>query len=833
MSRLIWYILLLLLPVQFLCEGVAAQSTRVRGRVTDARTGEPIPLASVVFRGLPIGVTTDFEGLYFLETRDTVSALQVAFMGYQMQTVPITPHAFNAVDVRLEPVEFSVDEIVVTPGPNPALPILRNVIRNKPRNNPDQIAQYRCETYTKMELDLANIGSSFKNKRLQRNFGFVFEYLDTSAVTGKPYLPVMISEASAEYYHRKSPSFSREIIRASRISGIEEEYSLAQFTGHMHGNVNFYDNYIDIFNVRFASPLSESGTVFYKYFLVDSTYIDGRKTYKIRFHPKGLSTPVLDGEVDIDSATYALRSAQVKMAKGVNVNWVRHLVLETENRLVNDSVWFKKQDRLLADFSVVMSDSAKIVSFLGHRQIDYSNVVLGAEIPAEVLRLDNNVVIHGEVLNNDEHFWEKVRPYALSDKEKEIYTMVDSIKSVPLYQNIYTIVSAIFGGYYNTKYVGLGPYYKLFSFNRLEGMRFQLGVRTTSDFSKRVRLSGYLAYGTKDEALKGGGGVELSFGRQPTRKLSLFYKHDALQLGAGINALTEGNILSSILSRGGNERLSMVNQGDLFYEHEWREGFSNLYGIQMQKVFANRYVPMLRPDSSHVGSVASMSLRVGVRLSKDEMMVRQYFDKYPLGSVYPIITLNFTAGIKGVFRNDFEYYRLDGSIRYNLDLPPIGTSQIVVSGGKIFGRVPYPLLKLQEGNGTYFYDPYAFSCMNYYEFASDAWVAWFYEHHFKGFFLGKIPLMKRLKWREVFTFKGVYGTLSRKNNGSLPATEAILLFPRGMSSVSTPYLETGVGIENIFRLFRVDAIWRLTHRQKESGEDIQNFAVNFGVDLKF
>ena len=810
-----------------------AQTTRVRGRVTDAKTGEPIPMVSVAFVGTTVGITTDFEGVYALEIRDTVTLLQVSLLGYETQSRRVVRGAFNAVDFELEPVSIGLDAVVVKPGPNPAHPILRHVIRNKPRNNPDEIDRYSCATYTKMELDLANLKPYFKSKRLQRNFGFVFEHMDTSAVTGKTYLPVMITEASAEYFYRKSPSFSREIIRASRISGIEEDYSFAQFTGHLHGNVNFYDNYIDIFNVRFASPLSDHGLMFYDYYLVDSLQIDSRKTYKIRFHPRGTSTPVLDGEVNIDSATYALQSARVKMARGSNVNWIRQLEMETENQFVDGKQWFKKQDKLLADFSVVMSDSSKITSFVGRRLIEYSDVRLHREIPEEVLRLDNNVVIDDEVLNNDERFWDTIRPYTLSEKEKAIYQMVDSIKQVPLYRNIYTVINTIFGGYYNTKYVGFGPYYKVFSFNRLEGIRFQLGMRTTSDFSKHVRLTGYAAYGTKDEQFKGGGTVEYAFSRQPTRKLTLSASHDVLQLGAGINAFTTGNILSSILSRGGSERLSMVNQGEVDYLHEWRQGIESTYGVQVRKIFSNRYVPMWRPDSTWVGSVESASIRIGTRFSKDEMQVRRYFDKYYMGSDYPILTFNFTAGIKGIFRNDYEYYRLEGSLQYDLDLPPIGTSRIAVGGGKIFGRVPYPLLQLQPGNGTYFYDPYAFSCMNYYEFASDAWVALFYEHNFNGFFLGKIPLMRRLKWREVFTFKGVYGTLEARNDGSLPDTRALLLFPRGMSSVRKPYLETGVGIDNIFRIFRVDAIWRLTHRHKVPGQNVQNFAVNFGMNLKF
>ncbi len=824
-------LVLLILLLSASC--IWAQSTRVRGKITDAKTGEPLPLVNVVFKGSFVGVTTDFDGMYSMETREAVEELQASFVGYVPQTRKITPGAYNTVDFKLQPQAFDLEEIEVTPGENPAHAILRKVSQNKKKNNPDRIQSYFCNTYTKMELDLTNMKPGFKNKKLQKNFGFIFDHIDTSVVTGKAYLPIMISEASADYYFRKSPSLSREIVKASRISGIEEDYTLAQFTGHLHANFNLYDNYIDIFEIRFASPLSEHGLLYYKYFLVDSMQIEGRKTYKIRFHPKSFSTPVLDGEVHIDSLSWALQSARVKMMKGLNVNWIRHLVIENTNQLLGDSVWFPKQDKLFADFSIVMSDSSKVISFLGHRQVDYSHVELNPVIPEKVLKLDNNVIIDKDVLKNDDSYWDTIRPYALSRQEKEIYQMVDSIKNVPLYQNIYTIITTIMGGYYNTKYVGIGPYYKLFSFNKLEGCRFQLGLRTTEDFSKKIRLFGHTAYGTKDEKFKGGGGFTYSFKELPTSQLTMSFKHDVLQLGAGVNAFTTGNILSSIFARGNNDRLSMVNQWDAQFEQEWRQGVANTLAVQVRDVFPSRYVPFVKPGGGEMKSIQSTTLRLNTRLSKNEVVVRKAFDKYSMGSDYPIVGVDLSMGLKGLFKNDYEFYRLEGNISYDFPVPPLGKSYMVLSGGKIFGKVPYPLLKLHEGNATYFYDQYAFSCMNYYEFASDLWASFIWEHHFKGFFLGKIPLMKRLKWREVFIFKGLIGTLTDKNNGSLADTRAYLLFPEGMSSVSKPYFEAGVGIENIFRVFRVDAIWRLTHRHSVPGQNVQNFAVNFSVYLDF
>lgn len=812
----------------------AAQGTRVRGRVTDAADGKPLRFVSVVFPGTTVGITTDEQGIYALETRDTVSRIQATMIGYATQTRNITPGAFNQADFALDAVAFGIGQVVITPGANPAYPILEGVIRSKPRNNPDEYDSYACSTYTKMELDIANIKPRFRSKRMQRNFGFVFEYVDTSALTGQAYLPAMISEATAQFYHSRRPALSREVIRASRVSGVEDNFAVAQFTGQMHGNVNFYDNFIDIFNVRFASPLADGGRTYYDYFLVDSLHVDGRKTYKIRFHPKRTATPVLDGEVNIDSATYALQSASARMPKGVNVNWIKHLQLENVNRPVQDNLWFRSRDRVSAEFSLTEGDSSKLTSFIGTREVAYSDVRIGAEIPDEIRSMDNNVVIRDdETDRNNEAYWEQVRPYSLTQKEKGIYAMVDSVQHVPLYRNIYTFINTLIVGYWNTEYIGIGPYYKMASFNSLEGFRIQAGGRTTTNVSRRVRLSGYVAYGTRDEDVKGGGSIEATFHKRLTRKLTLAGQHDVMQLGAGQNALTESNILSSILSRG-DQRLSMVNRFETSYEHEWRHGIANFAGVRLQRIYANRYVPMLRPDGKPVNSIADASLHVGMRISKNESIYRMPFDKQYLGTVYPVVTLGFSAGIPRALADSREYYRLDAGIHYKPELPPLGYADITVQGGRIFGRVPYPLLKLHEGNGTYFYDPYAFSCMNFYEFASDTWIAWFYEHHFNGILLGRLPLIKKLKWREVFVLKGVWGSLRDENNGSLPDTRAPLLFPVGMSSVSDPYLETGFGIENIFRIFRVDFIWRLTHRDPiVPGQDIQNFAVNLSLALKF
>lgn len=812
---------------------VQAQSTRVRGLVTDAESGEPLPFATVAFLNTPISITTGFDGIYALETREQVKEIGVLLSGYFSETRPVTTGSFQNMNFALKPQTIDVDEVVVLSSDEYERSIIAKVVANKEKNDPLRIPELKCNIYTKMELDLSNVENSLKNKHLQKNFGFVFNYVDTSAVTGNSFLPIMISESSSRYYQRNDPPFTREIIEASRISGIEDNSSFAQFTGNLYVTVNLYENYLDLFNIKFASPLSAHGDLFYKYYLIDSLEVEGRKTYTIRFHPKSFSTPVLDGEIQIDATDYALRSAHVKMVKGININWIRNLSIDCENILVDDRYWHKKQEKIFADFSVVMNDSSKMMSFLGHRQVDYSNVEIGKVIPEELLSSDTRVLVNDSVYHRDESYWQSARPYELSSREQNIYLMVDSIKNVPLYHNIYTVISTILGGYYEIGKFAIGPYYKILSFNRLEGVRFQFGGRTTAELHKKIRFSAYAAYGTKDKEWKGSGGIEYVLQKQPRRKIEVSAKHDVVQLGLSEDALTEGNIVSSLLSRGNMTRLSIINRADLFYTHEWSHGLNGKYGIRLQEVYASPYVDLYKPDSSAVHKVQSAALNLEHRISWNEIVTYGNFGKYYQYTNSPVITTRIVIGNKNILPESYDYYRLEGSVLYNLKIPPIGTSHIILEGGKIFGKVPYPLLKLHEGNGTYFYDERAFSCMNYYEFASDAWVSLLWEHDFKGFFLGKIPLLKRLQWREAVSFKGVYGSISKENDGSLDNTEAILQFPQGMSSVSTPYLEAGIGIKNILRVFRVDAFWRLTHRESISTESFQKFTINVGAELNF
>lgn len=815
------------------------QTTKVRGQVKNADTGEPMAYVGITVPGTSIATTTDANGVYFLETRLPVSEVKTLYLSFESQTKPVEQGKFNTIDFALVEIVNEIEVFfTIKKGENPAHRILRNVSKHKPQNSPAYKDSYTYTTYTKLEFDIANMKPEFKNKKLQKNFGFVFDYMDTSAMTGQAYLPVMISEASADYYYRKSPTLSREIVNASRISGMQQGTTFTQFTGNMHANINIYDNFIDIFNMNFASPIHDNGTSYYKYTLVDSLYIDGRMVYNIRFHPKNKASPLFDGQINIDALTWGVESVSMKMIDGLNVNWIRHLMIDNKYQIMGDTTWFMKQDYMMADFTIDTKDSSKIASIMAHKTVDYADIRINVPIPADIEKYTTNVITDNAYLPREDNFWDSIRPYQLSAREQGIFEMVDSIKNVPLFRDFMDILNTVLFGYIKvgkSNLVELGPYYKIYSRNNLEGSRLQLGARTTRNFSTKVRLSGYAAYSFKDEQVKGGAGVEYMFNNNPTSKLTVSAERNAIQLGASKDAYSTGNIMGTIFSRGSNNKLTLVHDYALQYEKEWTQGFTNGFMLNYRRIFPNAKVPFERPDGTTMGSLYNAALHVGTRFSKDEIVMRDMFTKSYGGSKYPVLDIELSAGLKNFMNSDTEYFRAEATLEYDFNVWALGRSNLVVSGGKIFGKVPYPLLKLHEGNATYLYDKWAFSCMNFYEFASDSWAQILYEHHFRGALFKRLPLLRKTKLREVITAKVLWGELSSRNNGdrSLAGTNAVLLFPEGMSAVKKPYVEVGCGIENIFSLFRVDAVWRVTHRESKLTKSVDNFSLNVSFALQF
>ena len=816
-----------LLSFLFLTLAIAAsaQTTRVRGAVRDAETGEPIPFASVYFDGTTIGISTDLEGRYSLETRSAdITTLTAHLIGYEAETRQIAKGSFSEVDFRLKKDLKQLNAALVRPDNRYIRSILNRLDQARKRHDPELADAWQTRLYSKIELDATEAEDIIEKTFLKRHLGFVMDYRDTSAVTGKSYLPIMVSETVSRMYHSQDPDVDKEIIEASRISGLEQDNILRQFTGSYLLKTNFYRSQISVINLDVPSPASALGHTFYNYYLVDSLQVDGRKTYTLRFHPKALVTsPVLDGEMNVDAEDFAIRSVHASLAAQSNVNWIRHINVDIENRRLEDGRWFPGEERLFIDFSISTSDNSKVVSFLGNRTLIYSDASYGAFDEAESLAGGDRVQV-GTEPEKDDAWWADARPIDLTDREQGIFEMTEQLQRTNFYKVAYGLSAMFITGYVESKEggIGYGPWARTLSFNDTEGLRLQAGFRTTKEFSRFIRFGGSLAYGFKDREYKGNAAIEFIFNREKTRKLTLSGQRDFEVLGRGTGMMSGRSIFNSLLAPGSFNKQSMMVEFLALYQHEFSPNFNAGFALRHRRIFGNDAIPLIRPDGTVDNSFSTNQLQWSGRFSWEERVNHGFFDKSYIFTRYPVITVDLIAGLKGLTPGDCSFYRGELTLDWRIPAGAIGFARLHVNGGGILGSVPYPLLKLHEGNETVFMDRSAFSCMDYYEFASDRWVTASYEHNLDGFILGKIPLIRRLDLREVLTVRTAWGTISQQNRDN-----AVYQMLPGMEALEKPYVEAGVGVSNIFRIFRIDGFWRLTHHKN------RNFVINVSMDVDF
>jgi len=813
--------LLPVLLIAFVYQNLAigqGQITKIRGKVYDAQTNEPLPYVNVAFKNSTQGTITSEKGEFFLESRSATDTLVVSFVGYKPALLRVKKGVYQEISVNLEPEAIELEAVVVKPGESQANRIIRNIIKNKDKNNPANYT-YSCKSYNKIQVDINNIDEDIKKRKVFNQFQFIWDYVDTNAVTGKTYLPIFITESLSDYYYRANPKMEKEIIRATKMSGVNNE-SVAQFTGKIYQSVNIYDNYINIFDQGLVSPISNSGMLFYKYILLDSMYIGNRWCYQISFRPRRKMEPTFTGDFWVNDSTWAIVKAQIRLSDMVNLNFVNDMVATAEFMPLNDTLWFPKQMTLFVDFNL----TDKTTGFFGHKTISYSDVKLNAEFPREVAEMPTNLKVEEGALNQKEEFWNQARPFELTPREAGIYQMVDSIQQVPMYKTFIDIIDMFVNYYYTVGYWEIGPYYQTYSFNEIEGNRFKVSGRTSNKFSKKIMFDAFLAYGDKDERFKWGLGSLYMINKNPRVAVGLSYKSDIEQLGQSPYALTEDNILTSFLRRNPNNKLTLVKDFTAYYEKEWFVGLSNKLTFSHRTIYPTEFIPFSPVlGGNSLKSITNATFTLNTRWIKDERYVSGEFEKVSLGSNWPEVNFDITKSIKGFAGSDYDFWKLHLNYYHKFNINPIGYARFIVDAGKIFGKVPYPLLQLHEGNETYAFDRYAFNMMNYYEFASDQYVSLYYEHHFQGFFLNHFPLLRRLKWREVATAKYLIGSISNENM-------QVLQFPVGLGEVSKPYMEVSVGVENIFKVIRVDALWRLTHLDNPN---IQPFGIRVGLQIIF
>ncbi|HRG92800.1 MAG TPA: DUF5686 family protein, partial [Chitinophagaceae bacterium] len=576
------------------------------------------------------------------------------------------------------------------------------------------------------------------------------------------------------------------------------------FLGGMDQVVNVYNNFIPVFDKQFVSPISDNGDYYYNYSVIDTQMVAGQRYFHLVFTPRRKGGDTFEGDCWVHVGSFAIQKMNLRLGKEANVNFVENLSIIQEYQLLNDSTWFLSKDKYVLDVSPTGSDKP---GFIGRKTTTYRNILVNDSTVA--LELQKNKIVEEiitlpQAAEKPKDFWTIARHEPLSKTESSIIKMIDTLTQAPVFQKFTKTLSFIGTGYKDIGNYQIGPWFNWVSANGWEGLRLRFDLGTNKHFNKKIKLHTYLAYGFGDKKLKGMAEAFFLPNKDPRTYLYAAYTND-LDWGQNYyGEVSQDNVFSlAIRKKGIPVKNIKVEEKRLEFFKEVLPWMSNRLTIIHKSTLPLRnLVPLDSFRTTASGDpLTSFEISLKLRFAWLERFLENHFYRTSLGSAYPIGEINISRGFAGVLRSSYSYTKLSASISDNFKIPPFGNISWYVYGGKTFGTLPYTLLDIAPGNELYYYNKYAFNMMNRWEFIHDKYAGINIEHNIGN---GIFRLFPKLRLRQFWTAKTLWGSLT-------PANRA-LNFKQGYTFQTlngNTYLELGTGVDNIFKVLRVDFVWRV------------------------
>ena len=818
---------------------IAQEETIVIGKIQDRRNKEALPFVSVGFKGTRNGTTTDFEGNFKMKTTEPADSIVVTYVGYKKYTKKIKRGQTQNILIELSESNSELRELVIKPGINPALRIVNNARKYREKNDLGNLSSYQYDSYNKVDISLNNISDDIKNKTIFKPLKSLFDTANQMKnEEGKYILPMFISETFSQYFYNKEPSKSKELMLASTSTGIGigDKSFITDLMGASLLQINFNSNFVRLLAKDFISPLSNVAHTYYVFTLLDSMDIDNRKCYKIKLNLRREQDLGFLGHIWIEDSTWALKRIDVEISKYANINFIDRLKIQQEFVQTSAGSFIPFKNRFVIDIAQVTEKSAGMIAKIYN---SFSNIKVNETKPSSFFDVQVEQVANVE--NNDTAYWASKRPEAFTGIEKQMFVMVDSIRNLPVIQTYIDVVRIVVEGYKRIGGIDWGPYVFLYGHNNIEGDRVRLGFKTNHFFSKKWVLKSYLAYGFGDNEWKYGFGADYITNRKKWSVLSGQFKYDydvigvTNDFGSGNN---NSNLFQAIAIFGTGMRFNSTHETKLTYFTNPKRDWSFRFNIQHNtfKPLGDFIFAYNNDNAGVLDAFRNTQASVDVRWAyQEEMVVRGNNRLRMKRSRLPELTVSYTHGFKGILNSNFDYDKLQLGIIQHANTGVLGTGDIHIIAGKIFGRLPYPLLDVARGNQTFIYSDLNYSLMNYYEFVSDEYLHFSYVQHFEGLFFNRIPLVRDWKLRNFAFVKSAYGGRSTDDKTIMPETNKEgKVLTKVKDFEGKPYLEMGYGIENIFRILSVNMVHRLTHLENKEGfEKPKDWGINVGLRFQF
>jgi hypothetical protein len=827
LPKILWTILLLLIGY------VLPAQTRVSGTITDAATHQPLKSVSIQFKGSRRGTTSDVDGKYTLSLDGNYTQIQFSYVGYKALVKNIEAGKEQMLDVALE-TATDTSNVYVKPHKvkyrnkdNPAVELIEKVIAHKDSN---QIGTYQFasyQQYEKMQLAISNLSEKLKNNKLLRRYSFLLDNKDTTLLEqGRSVVPVYMEENISQNYYRKKPEKRKQIIVAQKqvdLGSYIDNAGVKTYLKYLYQDINVYDNNIFLLTNQFLSPIAGMAPTFYMYTIMDTVRsANGDSLVKLNFTPRNPNDLLFRGTMYITlDGRYAVEQMNLTLSKYANLNWVREMHIG--QYFTKDSLTGRyrlSKSSFVADFGI--SKSKRAGGVYGERTVSFRDYQI--DKPLDDSLFDGEAVVTLPPTAATDSFLLVNRHDTLSTAEAKVYKNVDSLVHMKSVRTIMEIASILLSGYKQLGPVEIGPIAGFYSFNPIEGLRLRFGGRTRVDpyFSNRVQLEGYTAYGFKDERWKYYGGITYSLTNRnifqfPVKYVKVSYQRDTRIPGQDLQLIQESSLFLSF-KRGVNDKWLYNDVYKVEWFNETKDHFSQAIGYRNWKQEAAgglQYGKMENGTYTNVKNLTASELYTELRWALGEQFYQGKVYRTLLTNNKPIFRLRVAAGFKGFLGGEYNYKNINLNIEKRFLLSQFGYADVVVDGGVTLGQVPYPLLTIHRANQTYAYQLYSYNLMNFLEFVSDHYASFNLDYKFNGFLLNKVPLVKKLKLREAFSFKLLAGGLRSENNPSL--NPSLIGFGQ-VNGVNTtyplnrmPYMEGSVGLMNIFKFLRIDLVRRFNY----------------------
>jgi hypothetical protein len=818
----------------------------IKGRITDSETAAAIPFATISAPEVSKGTSANENGEYTIVLPTNAKSVRITALGYIEKTVKLGKKDNQEVNVALQQSDNVLQEVTVKPKKysnknNPAVELIKLVVEHRDSNRLEKLTFYSEKQYEKILMGLSKVPDKLMRNKLLGDMKVVFDNKDTTKLADAAVIPVMLQEYMIDLYSKNPPGIQRKYVTAHQSVEFPERLDptgLNKGLQYLNQDINLYDNYVVLLTDHFLSPIANSAPLFYRYYPRDTTEEYGRKVVRLEFYPRNKTDMLLQGELYIAlDGSYAVTRAVFGVNPNINLNWVRHLVLEQDFDRLPSGKWYLTNEDYKMDFGF----TDKSFGLYGERVVRHSQPTINVPLPDSVFAAPDDMVYLPGSKRRDTTFWQGARPQALTLAEATTYTAMDSLSHTKLFKRGANLLDLAIIGYVPAgKNFEIGPMATFYSFNPVEGQRFRYGMRTSPGFSRKIRLSGTVGYGLLDKEWKGSFGADFALpgtyhNEFPLNIIRFRYNKDLIVPGLLLYQTGSNTFLTSFV-RGVNDKFTYTDKITIQHEREFINHFSYTVGTEREE---------LRP----AGALHFVPTESG-RLEDDPLTVSRFFlhlryapgEKFYQSKTYRqiidyrwIMQARYTLGVDGIYGGEYSFNQFGLSIRKYSNTPPFGYNTMYLEAGSILGKVPYPLLNIHRANQSYVYDKFSYNLMNFMEFMSDRYVAFNIDHSFYGFFLNKIPLLRHLKLREYATVKVLYGSVRSENR---PVEGSGLYYLPTNQDGSTasyflgakPYIEASVGVGNIFKMLRIDLVRRFTYLDHPGAPQ---FGIRGQVDVSF